>query len=112
MKKAIVIIFAIAALIAAGCSQIYPVEKASSEETGNAVTIKGFAFNPAEIKVTAGSSVMWVNEDSAPHTVKFESVESEKMNNGGKYSHTFTEPGEYDYICGIHPSMKGKVIVQ
>jgi plastocyanin len=88
-------------------------EKAKFEPSDVAVvTISSFAFAPAEIKISAGSSVSWINEDSAPHTIKFDAFESEKMDKGGKYEHTFAEAGEFTYICGIHTSMKGKVIVQ
>jgi plastocyanin len=29
------------------------------------------------------------------------------MTKGQSYAHTFTAPGVYDYICGLHPAMKG-----
>ncbi|HII15105.1 MAG TPA: cupredoxin family copper-binding protein [Nanoarchaeota archaeon] len=118
---------AIISLLAAGCSQYnaqpYTAPSApavseaapgtgSTEAETNAVTISSFAFNPQEITIKAGGSITWTNLDSAPHTVKFEGFESERMGNGGRYEHAFMEPGEYDYICSIHPSMKGKVIVQ
>jgi plastocyanin len=32
--------------------------------------------------------------------------------NGENFTHTFTEAGEYPYICGLNPSMTGKVIVE
>ena len=30
---------------------------------------------------------------------------------GGTYSHTFTTPGAFTYFCRVHPSMRGKVVV-
>ena len=27
------------------------------------------------------------------------------------FSHTFDEPGKYDYYCTFHPWMQGKIIV-
>jgi plastocyanin len=33
------------------------------------------------------------------------------MGSGGTFSFTFTQDGTYDYICSIHPSMKGKITV-
>ena len=29
----------------------------------------------------------------------------------GTFSHTFDQPGEYRYICALHPGMKGTVVV-
>jgi len=76
------------------------------------VHIRNFAFDPAEITVKQGQTVAWVNDDSVQHIVKADGFESPALQNGGTYEHIFTEaPGEYTYICGIHPSMHGKVTV-
>ena len=77
-----------------------------------AVKIQGFAFSPADVSVSRGDTVEWVNEDAAPHTIKSAGFESGTLGQGEKFSHTFTEaPGEYPYSCGIHASMHGKVTV-
>jgi plastocyanin len=81
---------------------------------GNTVTVKiqGFAFNPADISVSQGDTVEWVNEDATSHTIKSAGFESGTLAQGEKFSHKFTEgPGEYPYSCAIHPSMTGKVVV-
>ena len=89
---------------------------ASSPAVGNAaVTIAGFAFAPATLTVKAGASVTWTNEDSATHTVKWEdgSPASGSLTSGGSpYSRTFDAPGTFAYVCGIHSSMKGTVVVE
>jgi plastocyanin len=33
------------------------------------------------------------------------------MDTNDKFSVTFDKPGEYTYFCGLHPYMKGKIIV-
>jgi len=106
-----------------GCTQ--PTGNGGNNETGNTtkptdangvavVKIQGFAFSPAETSVKQGGTVVWVNEDSVPHTVTGGTVfSSPTLAKGENYSHTFTEPpGEYDYSCSIHPSMHGKIIVE
>lgn len=80
-------------------------------ETTN-VAIQNFAFNPSTITVDAGTTVTWTNEDSAPHRIKSDTFNSANLNRGDSFQHTFNTPGTYDYICGIHPSMKGKVVVR
>lgn len=112
MKKSVILIIAIISLLVVGCSSQNMVKGKFETIEGAVVTISGFAFNPAEIKVNAGSKVTWINEDSVPHTIMVDAITSEKMNTGGKFEHTFDTPGEYDYLCTIHTSMKGKVIVQ
>ncbi len=79
-----------------------------------AVSIKGFKFVPGEVNIKAGETVVWTNEDSAPHTVESSdgTLKSDELSKGDKYSHTFTKAGKYDYKCGIHPSMHGSVTVQ
>jgi plastocyanin len=76
------------------------------------VTIKNFAFEPAELSITAGDTVAWANEDSAPHTIKSDLFQSGALATGDTYQFKFDTAGEYSYNCGIHPSMQGKIIVK
>ncbi len=78
----------------------------------NQISIKGFAFSPVELNVNAGDTVTWTNNDSASHDISGSGFKSPLMSKGQSYSFTFSESGTYDYFCGIHPSMKGKVIVK
>ena len=77
------------------------------------VHISNFAFVPAEITIRQGTTVTWVNDDSVPHLIRMSGKpDSQQLGKGDTYSYTFTDaPGEYDYSCGIHPSMHGKVMV-
>jgi plastocyanin len=76
-------------------------------------TIEGFAFNPGTIEISAGTTVTWTNNDSAPHTVTAEggAFQSGRLNQGDTFSFTFDEPGTYTYYCEFHPNMSGTVIV-
>jgi plastocyanin len=79
----------------------------------DAVAIKNFGFSPASVTVTAGSTVVWTNDDSVQHDITFdgESVKSSVLNRNDTFSHTFVAPGTYRYICSIHPFMHGTVVV-
>ncbi len=83
-----------------------------SSNQANAVSIKNFAFNPAELAVKSGDTVTWTNDDSAPHQIKSTAFNSDMLSTGQSFSFTFNQAGSYDYICSIHPSMAGKIIVQ
>lgn len=83
---------------------------APSEE--KPVTIKDFAFQPAELTIKVGDTVTWTNEDSAIHTATGDGFDSGNLGKGETFSHTFNEIGTFDYICTIHPYMKGKVVVE
>ena len=39
------------------------------------------------------------------------SFQSPDIASGERFSFTFTEPGTYTYICGIHPTMRGTIVV-
>ncbi len=79
------------------------------------VGIENFAFSPKEIRIKKGDTITWTNEDSAPHTVTSDTgdeLDSQRLNTGQTYTHKFNEKGTFSYYCAIHPSMKGKVIVE
>jgi plastocyanin len=78
------------------------------------VRISGMRFEPASITVKPGTTVTWIHESSMPHTVSSQSggPSSSTLYNGQSFSHTFDTAGRYDYLCGLHPSMKGSVMVE
>ncbi|MGW3246113.1 cupredoxin domain-containing protein [Streptomyces sp. NPDC001070] len=76
------------------------------------VAIAGFAFSPATLTVSHGTSVTWTNHDSEPHNVVGGPLHSPTLSKGASYSYTFTRPGTYSYICSIHPYMHGTVVVK
>ena len=78
------------------------------------VTIDNFAFAPATLTVTAGTTVTWKNEDDSPHRIgdKNGTFKSAALDTDDSFSHTFATPGVYPYICTIHPYMVGKIIVK
>ena len=82
------------------------------QTSGSTVTIKNFSFSPGTLTVKVGTTVAWVNEDSAAHTIKSDTFSSGELSNGQKFEFRFEKAGSFDYSCGIHPSMKGKIIVE
>jgi plastocyanin len=81
--------------------------------SGNQVAIDGFAFAPATLTVSAGTTVTWTNRDEEPHTVAADdgSFHSPGMGTGATFTHTFSTAGTFDYVCSIHPMMHGTVVV-
>ncbi len=90
------------------------VEKAPGvlETADHIVTINNFKFSPASITIKAGESVLWKNQETASHTIAIDGTESNELFDGDTWSHTFTAPGTFAYVCGIHPGMQGSVIVE
>lgn len=77
----------------------------------NTVTIKDFAFKPSPLIIKKGDTVIWINKDASPHDVKFADFKSPTLTGNAEYSHVFTETGTFDYICGLHTYMTGRIIV-
>jgi plastocyanin len=81
------------------------------------VRIFDFGFDPAELTVPVGTTVIWANTGAVQHTtvarVEGEVVwDSNIMEPGDTFSFTFTEPGSWDYLCGLHPDMKATITVE
>ncbi len=84
----------------------------------SAVTIKTFAFDPDPVRVKAGTTVSWTNEDEILHTVTSgerdepDGAFDNKLDGPGSVAeHTFDTPGTYAYHCSLHPGMDGVVEV-
>lgn len=81
------------------------------------VDVRRHAFRPATIAVTAGEVVTWTFSDPDPHTVTgapispLEPLDSLALVSGGRFSRTFRVPGTYEYLCAVHPTMTGTVVV-
>jgi plastocyanin len=85
---------------------------AASPVATTSVTIANFAFSPAVITVRAGATVTWTNRDEDAHTVAIAGTPvSQPLQGNDSYTHTFAAPGTYAYLCTIHPTMRGVVVV-
>jgi plastocyanin len=78
-----------------------------------AVSIVDFTYVPGSVEITAGTTVIWTNNDSVPHTVTAPdgSFDSGNLSPGESWSFTFREPGDFAYACLYHPQMQGSVTV-
>jgi plastocyanin len=79
----------------------------------SSVLIENFTYSPQAIQVTVGTTVMWTNLDTTPHTVSLASAlaDSGNLSQGQTYQYTFGTTGTFRYFCTYHPSMSGVVIV-
>lgn len=77
------------------------------------VTINNFTFSPADLIISPGDTVTWVNEDSTPHTSTSTQGrwDSGTLNQTQSHSVTFSVPGVFPYYCQIHPSMTAVIQV-
>ena len=77
------------------------------------VAIIDFGFRPTESVVAMGTTVAWTVTQESPHTVTAsdESFDSEILDVGGRFQHTFLDPGTFAYACRLHPEMQATIVV-
>ena len=79
------------------------------------VGVANFAFSPAVITITTGTTVQWTNTAGFHNVHSLTGPESFSSTTAAApwvYTHTFTIAGDYTYQCDIHPgSMQGVVHV-
>jgi plastocyanin len=88
---------------------------------GSSAATSGAGYQPPEVTVSPGATVIWDNQDNALHTAtsgkspapdgKFDSG-IVGANQQSKPVTMPTEPGEYPYFCTLHPFLQGTVVVQ
>lgn len=75
------------------------------------VDIVDFAFEPSNLAIPPGTTVVWINRGVAPHTVTGSFADSGILDPDQSFSFTFDEPGVFDYVCQLHPQMTGQITV-
>lgn len=101
---------------AASCSKDEddPLNPGGGNNNGsNTVKIQNFAFSPATLTVTAGTTVTWKNFDDVAHTATSDNgvFDSGSLAKDETYTYTFDEAGTFNYHCTPHPQMTAKVVV-
>jgi parallel beta-helix repeat protein len=85
------------------------------------VHIRAMRFEPREVSVKPGDTVIWVNDDNVVHTVTsgegtqptHAPLASPFLVRGQVFRHTFTEEGKFEYLCLPHldqASMRGALV--
>lgn len=114
MKRMITIFAFVVMVLISGCTGPTQEEVPQSDPNGDPtviVDIKGFAFEPMVTTITSGTTVTWINRDSVSHTIIGDGFESDPIPPGGTFSKMFTERKPFEYYCGTHLNMQGRVDV-
>ena len=83
------------------------------------VPMADFEFSPRELVVTLGTTIVWLNQDAAPHTATADdgrAFNTDILARGQSFRFTASQVGEFSYFCELHGSaggvgMAGKVTV-
>lgn len=88
----------------------------SAAPTPATVRIERSRFSETELTISAGTTVVFVNDDAFAHTVTSRdgapvAFDSGELGQGDTFEVTFDRVGTYPYVCLIHPTMRAVVVV-
>ncbi len=99
----------------AGLKGTQPGQMATPQAGPGVVSITNFLFGPETVTVAANTPITWFNTDGSPHQVTIQGAKVQRSGvilKGQTAQLSVAEPGSYNYICGLHPQMKGKIEVK
>ncbi|PWU82656.1 MAG: hypothetical protein DLM72_00655 [Candidatus Nitrosopolaris wilkensis] len=77
-------------------------------------------FEPADVSIPLGMTVIWFNDNNGLYSVNTvsnstysppQAIKATIIGNGGSFTHTFSKAGVYDYYDSFDPSILGRVTV-
>ncbi len=98
---------------AGGLVLIAAAQARAQQQQGGQVSIDNFTFSPAMLTVKSGGTVTWTNHDDIPHSIVCPALglKSHVLDSDQSFSCSFERAGSFEYFCGIHPHMKGSIVV-
>lgn len=106
------VVFNLLPYVSAFVQRFEPVPTTTTSTGAIAISIDNYAFNPATITINKGETVTWTNQDAVQHQISGGGIDGPLFGNRQTYSYTFATAGTFAYYCGVHPFMKGTVVVQ
>ena len=106
---------AAACLLAVGAVELGSATAAAAASKEHTIVIEAVAFAPNPLTVAKGDTVVWVNKDPFPHNAVAQhrsAFASPELATGKSWKFTAKEAGTFPYICTLHPSMKGMLVVK
>lgn len=73
-------------------------------------------YSNSHLYITQGESLSWFNNDDRQHKIRItgpaDAVESPILKRNKSFSHKFFVPGQYNFVCTIHPWATGTVDIE
>ena len=78
------------------------------------IAMEGVAFVPETLTVKQGDTVVWTNKDPFPHTATAQDrrFDSREIAPDKTWKYTVRKKGKIPYVCTLHPTMKGTLVVE
>ena len=96
-------------LVALGIFSGEAVAQTASLPQRHIIQIVAFAFQPPQITVSSGDTLVWVNNDIVPHFLNIAEGQwqSPVIEEGQSWEMVVDQAGSYAYLCVFHPKMTG-----
>jgi len=108
-----ILIRAMASLVAMASAPllVHPARGNASSPKVHHVEISGFKFNPEVLAVKPGDTIIWTNQDIAPHTATAldNSWDTGTIAQGKSKKIEVTSNFSPEYFCRFHPQMQAKL---
>jgi plastocyanin len=101
-------------LTAAGLLFAMHAASAVAAPTTHTVVITDMKFTPDAVIVKRGDTIVWINKDFFPHNARAQdrTFESPDLETSKTWRYVATKPGTFSYVCTLHPTMKGMLVVE
>ena len=93
-------------VVGAGCSSPAP--------RHYEIAMKNFTFQPAQLTVARGDTIVFSNTDFVPHTATARDAtwDSKSIDGSKAWSFVPSAPGTHEYYCVFHPTMHATIVVR
>jgi plastocyanin len=104
---------ALAGLLLAGSARTFAADLVSVNIVDAPRPQDKWGYAPSARRIMPGTWVTWSNAGTDAHTVTASdgAFDSGELEPSEGYSYFFDQPGTFEYLCTLHPWMKGKIIV-
>jgi plastocyanin len=107
------IAMAVAVSGAMSCASDTPRPGVGRTPATHEVSIEAVSFVPATLTVNRGDSIVWMNRDPFPHTATADGgFDSRALAPDASWTLVAAVAGEIHYVCTLHPTMKGTIVVK
>jgi plastocyanin len=103
-----------AAVSATGLALALAGTAAHPKPTMHRVVIGAVRFDPPDLTVKVGDTIVWINHDPFPHTATAvgKQFDSHEIAAGRSWKYTARKAGVFAYACTLHPTMLGTLRVE
>ncbi len=109
---ALLVVLAVVTALAGPYKMLRPDSDGGGSDATPVVRMAGLKFAPSSLVVASGTTVLFDNNDVAPHTVTSDdgAVDSGTLRPGATFTLVISK--RFEYFCAIHPAMTAAIDIE